>query len=198
MHFSEILERSGVVTAGADVSFLTGPRTLFFLEPEFLNETGRLAELPPDLLEDVQAMAADLKKDPLLKTLAWHLYRLFCLLPDFRAFPDHIDLTGERTGILYVIIMLSLHPHLRLRMKLDGLPLELADRAMPRCTPLLGNRNILYPGEKGLQGRALPFMLHYKNGPCFRIGRFDFVFSAVPGHYPELFRSRKNGPREQD
>ena len=120
MLFTEILERSGVTTAGADVSFLTVPRTPYFLEPDFLDKTGKLAELPPDLLEDIQALAADLRKDPLLKTLAWHLYRLFCLLPDFKAFPDHIELTGERTGILYVIIMLSLYPHLQLRMKLDG------------------------------------------------------------------------------
>ena len=193
MSFAEILERSGVATAGAEASFLTVPRTPYFLEPDFLKKTGDLAELPADLLEDVLALAADLKKDPLLKTLAWHLYRLFCLLPDFKAFPDHIDLTGERTGILYVIIMLSIHPHLRQRMELEGLPPGLADRAMPRCTPLLGNRNILYPGEKGLQGRALPFMLNYMNAPCFRIGRFDFVLSGVPGYYPELFRSRKNG-----
>ncbi len=193
MLFTEILERNGVVTAGADVSFLTVPRAPYFLEPDFLRKTGKIAELPADLLEDMQVLAADLRKDPLLRTLAWHLYRLFCLLPDFRTFPDHIDLTGERTGVLYVIIMLSVYPHLRLRMELDGLPLELADRAMPRCTPLLGNRNVLYPGEKGLQGRALPFMLNYKNGPCFRIGRFDFVLSGVPGHYPELFRSRKDG-----
>ena len=192
MILKELLERNGVETAGCETSFLTTPVMPFFLEKEYLRRSCALAEIPADLTEETLAFADELRQTPLLKSLAWHLYRLFCVMPNFKAFPDHIDATGEKTGLLYLIIMLSLHPHLKLRMELEGLPSELADRAMPRCTSLLGNRSVSYPGEKGLQGRALPFMLNYKNASCFRIGRFDYVLTPTPGNYPELFRHRQS------
>ena len=192
MDFKELLERGGVDTTGFEASFLSAPRRPFFLDETYILRCSALAEYPEELLPDLLDMARELREDPALRVLAWHLYRLYCILPGFKAPPDHIELTGARTGLLYALLLLSVHPHLKLRMELEGLPPELADRAMSRCTSLLGNRNILYPGEKGLQGRALPFVLNYKNSPCFRIGRFDFVLSGVPGHYPELFRSRKD------
>ena len=192
MLFKEILERNGIETAGCDSSYLSTPALPFFLEEGFVRKTCATAEIPADLTEEVVSYAASLQQEFQLKALAWHLYRLFCVLPNFKAFPDHIDLTGEKTGLLYLLVMLSLYPHLQQRMELEGLPQELADRAMTRCTSLLPNRGINYPGEKGLQGRALPFMLNYKNTPSFRIGRFDFVLTPVPGNYPELFRHRTN------
>lgn len=191
MCFKAILERNSLETAGCDSSFLTAPVAPYFLEEEYLRSSCSLAEIPADLTDETVNYAKQLKEDPLLRALAYHLYRLFCIQPNFKAFPDHIDLTGEKTGLLYLIIMLSIHPHLKLRMELDGLPLELADRAMVRCTSLLGYRSVIYPGEKGLQGRALPFMLNYKNIPCFRIGRFDYVLTKTLSTYPELFRHRK-------
>lgn len=193
MDFKAILERNGVETAGCDASYLTAPAVPFFLEEQFLSENCKRAEIPADLTAETIALAAEIRKDSLLRGLAWHLYRLFCVLPNFKAFPDHIDLTGERTGILYLIIMLSVYPHLKQRMELEGLPQKLADDAMVRCTSLLPNRSVLYPGEKGLQGRALPFMLNYKNSPCFRIGRFDYVLTKALSTYPELFRERATG-----
>ena len=193
MLFKEILERNGIDIAGCDSSYLSTPVSPFFLEEQFIRKTCAIAEIPADITEEAASYAAFLLKDFQLKALAWHLYRLFCVLPNFKTFPDHIDLTGDKTGILYLLVMLSLYPHLQQRMALEGLPQELADHAMTRCTSLLPNRDINYPGEKGLQGRALPFMLNYKNSPCFRIGRFDYVLTPVPSNYPELFRHRKNG-----
>ena len=192
MLLTEILERNGIDTTGCESSSLATPLAPFFLEEKYIRKCGALAELPEEMIQACVDYASELKSDRLLRALAWHLYRLFCMIPDFKTFPDHIDVTGKKTGILYLIILLSLHPHLKLRMELDGLPAELADRAMSRCTSLLPNRDINYPGEKGLQGRALPFMLNYKNTPSFRIGRFDFVLTRVPSTYPELFRSRKD------
>lgn len=193
MDFKAFLERNGINTAGCEISYPATPVRIFFLADEYLRKTGAAAELPEDLIRELAAFAEEIQGDPLKKALAWHLYRLFCLLPEFKELPDHIDLTGERTGLLYLIIMLSIYPHLQLRMKLEGLPEELADRAMPRCTSLLGYRSVHYPGEKGLLGRALPFVLNYKNNLCFRLGRFDYVFYRCPENYPELFRSRRTG-----
>ena len=192
MLFKELLERNGIDIAGCDSSYLATPCRPFFLEEEYLRKCCKLAEIPADLTEETVEYAAVLQKDSLLRSLAWHLYRLFCILPNFKTFPDHIDLTGDKTGLLYLMVLFSLYPHLQMRMTRDGLPQELADRAMSRCTSLLPNRGINYPGEKGLQGRALPFMLNYKNTPSFRIGRFDFVLSPVPSNYPELFRHKKS------
>ena len=191
MDFKTFLERNGINSSGCDGSYLTTPLRPFFLEPDYLQKAGRAAGLPEEMIPELIEFAGEIRRGSLKKALAWHLYRLFCVLPDFKAFPDHIDLTGERTGLLYLIIMLSIYPHLKLRMELEGLPQELADRAMPRCTPLLEFRSLHYPGEKGLLGRSLPFMLNFKNAPCFRLGRFDFVLLPCPSSYPELFRSRK-------
>ena len=136
MLLTQILERNGIDTTGCGSSSLTTPLAPFFLEEKYIRKCGVLAELPEEMIQACVDYASELKCDRLLRALAWHLYRLFCILPDFKTFPDHIDVTGKKTGILYLIILLSLHPHLKLRMELDGLPGELADRAMSRCTPL--------------------------------------------------------------
>ena len=190
MSFKEILERNAIELAGFEGSYMATPAVPFFLEEKFIRETAKIAEFPQDITDEAVALAGEIMQDSTLKSLAWHLYRLFCILPNFKSYPDHIDLFGERTGILYVLLHFSLYPHLQLRMKLDGLPLELADRAITRSASLLSNRGIVYPGERGLQGRAFPFMLNYKNSPCFRIGRFDFVLTKALSTYPELFRNR--------
>ena len=161
MDFKKFLERNGIDTTGCDLSYPATPAQPFFLDHTYLCKTGATAELPGEVIRELIALAEDMQKDFFKKALAWHLYRLFCILPDFKALPDHIELLNERTGLLYLIIMLSLHPHLKLRMQLEGLPEELADRAMSRCTPLLGNRSVHYPGEKGLRGLDLPFVLSY-------------------------------------
>ncbi len=188
--FKELLERNGIELAGFDSSFMTTPVSPFFLEEKFIRDTAEISEFPQDITDEAVKLAGEILQTPTLKSLAWHLYRLLCILPNFKAYPDHIDLLGERTGILFVLLHFSLYPHFQLRMKLDGLPPELADRAMTRSASLLPNRGIIYPGEKGLQGRAFPFMLNYKNTSCFRIGRFDYVLTKALSTYPELFRSR--------
>lgn len=193
MSFKELLERNGVDTTGYDAAFITTPLSPFFLEEKYVRDTCKIAEIPADLTDEAVQFAAKIMQTPELKTLAWHLYRVFCFQPNFKAFPDHIDVTGKDTGILYLLVMLSLYPHLQQRMTLEGLPLYLADHAMTRCTSLLPNRGIIYPGERGLQGRALPFMLNYKNSSCFRIGRFDYVLTRALHSYPELFRERATG-----
>ena len=193
MNLQELLERNGIDTNSHTISYFSLPEKIFFLEEDYLKKCCLLAGLTDDLAEEVLLFAAEIKKDPVLRQLAWHLHRLFCSLPEFKMPPDHIDVTGPRTGILYLIIFFSLYEPLKNHLSLWDLPLEQADKAMMRLTPILSFRGIHYPGEKGLLGRSLPYVLHYKNNMCFRIGRFDFILTKVPGHYPELFRERKSG-----
>lgn len=192
MEFKDFLERNGLNTTGCEASWRATPAAPFFLEPDYLRNCARLAGLPEDLTSEITELAAELAKESFTRAFAWHLYRLYCVLPDFKVFPDHIDITGSRTGLLYLIILFSVYPHVQLKMQLEGLPAELADRVLERPMPLLGDRSIYYPGEKGFLGRALPFILNYKNAPCYRIGRFDFVITQCPYTYPELFRHRQS------
>lgn len=193
MNLKEILERNGIETKSCDQSYLTLPAKIFFLEKDYLEKCCSLAKIPDDLQKDLLDFAIEINNSSTLKLLAWHLHRLYCVLPEFKAFPDHIDLTGSKTGILYLIIFFSFYGPLKNHIALNNLPDYLADRAMERLTPLLGYRGIHYPGEKGLQGKALGYVLNYQKYSCFRIGRFDFILAMVPGNYPELFRERKTG-----
>lgn len=193
MDFQNILERNQIDVRDWSVSFLTAPAKPFFLDPDYLKRCAILAGFPVELTAGMLDYASEIREDPIRKKLAWHLYRLYCCLADFKPFPDHIDLTGDRTGILYLIIFCSLYTHLRFKMQMEGLPEELADRVLCRIVPVLGNRSVHYPGEKGILGRSMVFILNYKNSPCFRLGRFDFVLMPCPAAYPELFRHRESG-----
>ena len=191
-----LLEINGIPADGAAASLATCPGKPFFLQDEYIKNHWHMAELPDDKLQCTIATAKKIQADIHLRQLAWHLYRYMTLnamaAVQTEKFPDIIDGLGTETGILYLLIAMSLIPSFISRAEREGFPRKYGEAAAKRIgsTTCFFAQN--FNGAFGLRGSTIRFMLHYAHTATWRIGRFDFVIQKADDTIPEIYRNGSN------
>lgn len=188
----DLLERYAIPDDGAAQSLATCPGMPFFLERKYIKKYWKLAELPEDKLQYTQETAEFIQADPALRALAWHLYRYLTLTPMAQVksdkLPDIIDELGVKTGVLYLLIALSLIPSYIARAERENFPRRYGEAAAKRIGSTTCFFAQIHDGAFGLRGKTLLFMLHYIQTATWRIGRFDFVIRKADHTVPEIYR----------
>lgn len=189
----DLLERYAIPDNGAAHSLATCPGMPFFLDGGYIKKYWPLAELPEDKLQYTLETAEIIQADPALRTLAWHLYRYLTLTPMAQVqgdkLPDIIDELGVKTGVLYLLIALSLIPSYIARAERENFPRRYGEAAAKRIGSTTCFFAQLYDGAFGMRGKTLLFMLHYIQTATWRIGRFDFVIQKADNTIPEIYRN---------
>ena len=188
----ELIERNGLPADGAAASIATCPGKPFFLQRDYICEYWEMAELPAEELEHTIAFAQKIQDNLPLRQLAWHLYRYLTLTPMSSVEPlklnDLIDELGTGTGMLYLLIVLSLVPDFIARAEKEKFPRRYGEAGAKR----IGSSTVFYAqeynGAFGLRGRSIMFFLHYKQTATWRIGRFDFVVQKAGDNIPDIYR----------
>lgn len=189
----KLLEITGIPANGAAVSLASCPGEPFFLKPEFIEKHWQMAKLPGDKLQYTLAVADKIRSVPVLRQLAWHLYRYMTLnaMADVQTekFPDIIDELGTDTGILYLLVAMSLIPSFIARAEREGFPRRYGEAGAERIGTITCFFAQKFDGAFGLIGSTMRFMLHYIHTATWRIGRFDFVIQRADNTIPEIYRN---------
>lgn len=163
------------------------PGRIFFLTPEFIAGYWPLTAMPPERRAEVTACARRLQDDPEARALVWHLYTEFCIRNRADGFPEILAGLEAESGKIYILLLMALIPFFEERAVREGFPVRYARAAANR----IGSSTVFfaqkYHGEFGILAKSLPFMLNFKNRPCFRIGRFDFEMMAFNESLPEIY-----------
>ena len=186
------LQTIGIPTDEAETSITTCPGNIFFLQDDFIRKHWFLAELPPEKLEPTLAFAAKIRRDGKFRLLAWHLHRYCMFIPLSRfkgeEMPDLIPGLGIKSGMLYLLVALSLIPAYLSRAEREGFPVRYGEAGAKRIGSVLCFYAQLYDGAFGIRARNLAFQLHYLGTATWRIGRFDFQIRRTDGTFPVILR----------
>lgn len=188
----KLLEITGIPDDDASISIAGCPGYPFFLQHDYIEKYWPLAELPPDKLPQTLAVADKIQAEPRFRQLAWHIYRYYNLTKILQvksdAFPDVIEGLGTDTGILYLLIALSMIPSFIERAKRENFPVKYGEAGAKRIGSLPCFYAQMNNGAFGLRARTLLFLIHYRETMTWRIGRFDFVISKADNTIPEIYR----------
>ena len=176
-----LLRTTGIPDDGAAISIAGCPASPFFLQHDYIKEHWQLAELPAEKLPQTLDFADKIREVPRFRQLAWHCYRYFNLTKIIEvkgdAFPDVIEEFGSETGILYLLVGLSMIPAFIERAKREGFPVKYGEAGAKRIGSLPCFYAQLNNGAFGIRAKTLTFLIHYRETMTWRIGRFDFVIS---------------------
>ena len=187
-----ILEANNIPTDNAQSTINTCPGKPFFLQHDFIRKYWQPACLPEEKLPAMLSFADKIQTEPRYRLLAWHFYR-YCTFTPIRNFkaadvPDIISGLGVETGMLYILIALSLIPSYIARAERENFPVKYALDAAKRIGTTTCFYALNYDGAFGLRGSSLNFMFHYIETATWRIGRFDFVPMPCDNTIPEIYR----------
>ncbi len=187
-----LLRTTGIPDDDAALSIAGCPAFPFFLQHDYIRKYWQLAELPAEKLPQTLDFADKIRAVPRFRQLAWHCYRYFNLTKIAQvkgdAFPDVIEEFGNETGILYLLVGLSMIPAFIERAKREGFPVKYGEAGAKRIGSLPGFYAQLNNGAFGIRARTLIFLIHYRETMTWRIGRFDFVISRADNTIPEVYR----------
>ncbi|MBQ9502164.1 MAG: hypothetical protein IJU70_08420 [Lentisphaeria bacterium] len=189
----EFLFQNWMPADGAEEMEQSCPEKLFFFSEEFIRKYYPVAGLPPERLESVLAKAAAFDGDRIIRLLAWRMYNKFCKVTvrEFCPFPEFVHPLGYDTGMLYLLLLLSLIPELEARAEKERFPLRYAHAAATRIGTFPVYFAQAFGGRFGIRSRSMHFMLHFKDSPMFRIGRFDFILEKAGERFPRVYARGK-------
>ncbi len=184
---SDIFLDNGFSAAERDAAFAGAPGKIHFLSADFLQKYFPLTKLPAEAFTEISDFAALLQSKSEYRALLWHLYSTFCLKSAAVQFPEIMEPFGVNTGKIYILLLMALIPFYEERAIRENFPVKYARDAADR----IGSTAVFYAqkynGALGILAKSLNFMLHYKNSPCFRIGRLDFEMYRFDEFLPEIY-----------
>lgn len=186
----DILFQNWLSVADADEIESSCPESLFFLEEAFLREYYPIAQLPEEKFDLVLAKAQEFNTSEEIRPLAWYLYRKFTKvhIREYSPFPEFFFQLGYDSGILYLLVLLSLIPEFEERARRENFPMRYAHDAASRIGTFPTYFAQAFGGRFGIRARSLHFMLHFKDSPMYRIGRFDFILEEKGGpRFPHVY-----------
>ena len=185
----DILSSNGLPDAQADSLEQNCPEQLFFLQEDFIRHYYPIAQLPEDKMAFVIQKAAEFNADKMRRLLCWYMYNNFSEIHirDYRPFPEFIFQIGYDSGILYLLVLLSLIPKLEERAVRENFPMRYAHDAASRIGTFPVYFAQAFKGRFGIRARSLHFMLNFKDHPMYRIGRFDFILEQAENRFPHVY-----------
>ena len=176
MTLKEILSANWLPVNDADALEQSCPEEIFFLKEDFIRKYYAIACLPEEQLDFVLSKAAEFARKKETRLLSWYMYNKFTKvhIREYSPFPEFIFPLGYDMGILNLLICLSIIPEYEARAERENFPMRYAHDAASRFGTFPVYFAQAFDGRFGIRSRSLHFMLHYKDNPMYRIGRFDF------------------------
>lgn len=189
MMLNDILSRNWMPCTGIEEIEKSCPESVFFLEADFIRHYYPIAELPEDKMAYVISMAEKFNAAVESRQLCWYLYHKFTRINirEYREFPEFIHPYGYDTGIIYLLVLLSIIPEYEERARKEGFPMRYAHDAATRIGTFPTYFAQVFEGRFGIRARSLHFMLNFKDEPMYRIGRFDFVLEKGGLRFPRIY-----------
>ena len=185
----ELLDSNWLPSADAETLEQSCPEKLFFLQEEFIRKYYAIAQLPQEQLDFVIQKAAEFDERKEIRLLCWYMYHKFSKthIRSYQPFPEFIFQLGYDSGILYLLIGLSVIPEYEARAERENFPMRYAHDAASRFGTYPTYFAQAFEGRFGIRARSLHFMLHFKDSHMYRIGRFDFVIEQVNCSLPHVY-----------
>ncbi len=184
---SDLFLDNGFSAAERDAAFAGAPGRIFFLSTEFLQKYFPLTKIPQEKFPEIAAFAEKMQSAPEFRAFMWHLYGVYCLKSGSVNFPETVHPFGTDSGKIYLLLLMALIPFYEERAIREGFPVKFARDAADR----IGSTTVFfaqkYNGALGILAKSLNFMLHFKNSPCYRIGRLDFDMMRADEFLPEIY-----------
>jgi GNAT domain-containint protein/N-acyltransferase family protein len=166
-----------------------------FLDPEEFTISrqycGFGAEVDPLLEETARRIA----RDPALRYLAWHCFRLLGEHGDYHSMGEWPALEralGEMSGVFYLLVAMGMVPRVRAVHKTMGVPDEVTRETCTQVSCFAGNFRRMTGGRLGVTRNTLPWLRHYIAGRLFRLGRMEYMIQPYRGG-AEVYRNRETG-----
>lgn len=185
----KLLRQNWMNVANADEAAASCPEKVHFLQEDFIRKYYPVAQLPEVQMDFVIGKAAEFDRNELIRQLAWYLYLNFSKSEPgaYKGFPEFIIQLGYDSGIMYLLIGMSLIPELEARAERENFPMRYAHDAASR----LGTFPVFFAqafnGRFGIRARSLNFMLNFRDRDMYRIGRFDFILEQSVDFFPMVY-----------
>ena len=186
---NEILSSNWLPVADAEALEQSCPEELFFLKEDFIRKYYAIAQLPEEQLDTVLRKAAEFDSKKETRLICWYMYNKFTKvhIREYSPFHEFIFQLGYDTGIANLLVGLSLIPEYEARAERENFPMRYAHDAASRFGTFPVFFAQAFEGRFGIRSRSLHFMLHFKDNPMYRIGRFDFVLEKADVLMPQVY-----------
>ena len=120
----ELLDSNWLPSADAETLEQSCPEKLFFLQEDFIRKYYAIAQLPQEQLDFVIQKAAEFDERKEIRLLCWYMYHKFSKthIRSYQPFPEFIFQLGYDSGILYLLIGLSVIPEYEARAERENFP----------------------------------------------------------------------------
>ncbi len=166
-----------------------------FLAPEQFTVAREWGGFGPEVDPVLSDTARRIAAEPVLRHLAWHAHQLMFEHPDyndFRSWPHLEGALGERAGVFYLLLSLSVVPRIRAVHQSRGVPEEVT-RATCQDIVIGANRyRAVSDGRLGSGRRLLSWHRLVASGDLYRLGRMQYVHRPFRGRL-RVYRNRKTG-----
>ena len=151
---------------------------VFFLEEKFIREACSTLEMEPSLCEAFMAAAQQIRAEPALEQLAWHLHVLFFSHyrePEFQSWPMLPAKLGIAADMFYPVIMISGLPKIQEIYRQKQIPEKVRSETLADFLLHMNN----YRKSTGRWGLSnVGWICRHFTGRIFRLGRLQFMFDS--------------------
>jgi hypothetical protein len=166
-----------------------------FLLPEAVARHREWCGFGPEAEAPLLEAAAQIAADPALRLLAAHCERLLFVHTDsegIRDWPTLERALGDRSGLFYLLIALSMVPRVQERHRELGVPEEVSRETCLQVSCFAENYRRGARGQLGIYRQQLYWLRHYPAGRLFRLGRFEYMLQPYRGGV-DVYRHRETG-----
>jgi hypothetical protein len=156
-----------------------------FLLPARIREWREYCRLDPAAEEPLLRVAERIDRDPLLRMLAWHCYRVLYVHTDsggLHGWPSLRQALGELSGAFYLLVALAMVPDVKETHGRLGVAPAITRDTCLEVTCFANNHHDSTEGrEWGILLGQLFWLRHYPAGRLFRVGRFEHMLQPFRG-----------------
>jgi hypothetical protein len=166
-----------------------------FLDPAEFTVSRDYCGFGPEVDPLLEEVASRIARDPALRHLAWHCFRLLWEHEEYHAmgqWPALERTFGERSGLFYLLIAMGMVPRVRAAHQSMGVPDEVTRETCTQVSCFAGNFRRMTGGRLGVTHSTLGWLRHYVAGRLFRLGRLEYMIQPFRGG-AEVYRSRETG-----
>ncbi len=172
-------------------------RALPFLAPAALRGSREFCGFEPGLDEILLDAAGRINREPALRCLAWHCYRLLYDHPEYPPeqvgrWPELSGALGDDAGVFYLLLALGAVPKISEAHRRLDLPETMTRETFRNIRTRAELYRDNHGGRPGMYIRGLHWLRHYISGVVCPVGRFEYVRQKFTGGV-EVYRCRETG-----
>jgi len=161
------------------------PATIpWVLTPEIIAESGRWAQLEPDVVDRLIHAIPSWWANPKLKALIWHgIFHLNRVgsPQNFFTMPSLKNALGEDSGLPALAIGLSIVPTAVTSYRNQGLADETIRQTLQEIRCFCNNHRVSNHNQSGILWQQLHWLTNYRDGKLVRLGRLEYRLGHAGG-----------------